>query len=212
MNYKKQFFEKAAEGIIANLKKRQMEAFYCSNKEEAKELAMNLVKPGMSVSNGGSITLEECGIINALSERGDIDFLDRRKAKDKKELDDILHRAYWSDVYFMSTNAITLDGELVNIDGTGGRLSCLIYGPENVVIVAGMNKVAVDKEEAIKRVKNIAAPPNAMRLSRNTPCAATGKCADCLSPDCICANTVITRRSQVAGRIKVILVGEELGY
>ena len=112
----------------------------------------------------------------------------------------------------MSTNAITLDGQLVNTDGTGNRVAALIYGPENVIIIAGMNKVAATLEEAESRVKNIASPPNAIRLDRNTPCALTGSCHDCFSEGCICSHTVITRRSAIKGRIKLILVGEELGY
>ena len=112
----------------------------------------------------------------------------------------------------MSSNAVTMDGELVNIDGTGNRVACLCHGPENVILIVGMNKVVKNVEEAISRVRNIAAPPNAVRLSKNTPCSKIGRCADCQSDDCICCQTVITRRSAVQGRIKVILVGEELGY
>ena len=117
-----------------------------------------------------------------------------------------------ADYFLMSTNAITLDGELVNIDGTANRVNYLCYGPENVLIIAGMNKVSTNVEEGINRVKNIASPPNTLRLKKDTPCAKTGRCTDCLSPDCICSQTVITRRSSVKGRIKVILVGEELGF
>lgn len=112
----------------------------------------------------------------------------------------------------MSTNAITMDGELVNIDGSGNRVAALIFGPEEVIIVAGMNKVTADVPGAYKRVKNIASPPNCVRLNKNTPCAMTGQCGSCLGDDCICSQTVITRRSGIPGRIKVILVGEELGY
>ena len=112
----------------------------------------------------------------------------------------------------MSTNASTLDGQLVNTDGTGNRVAALIYGPENVIIIAGMNKVAATLEEAESRVKNIASPPNAIRLDRKTPCALTGSCHDCFAEGCICSHTVITRRSAIKGRIKLILVGEELGY
>ena len=112
----------------------------------------------------------------------------------------------------MSTNAITADGELVNIDGNGNRVAALIFGPKQVIIVAGMNKVAVTEEEAINRARNMAAPPNCIRLNKHTPCAATGKCADCMGSETICCHTVITRRSRDAECIKVILVGEELGY
>ena len=112
----------------------------------------------------------------------------------------------------MSTNAITTDGQLVNIDGTGNRVAALIWGPKQVIVLAGMNKVCPTLEDAYRRVKNIASPPNCIRLNRKTPCAATGICGDCLSPDCICSQTVLTRRSGIPGRIKVILIGEQLGY
>lgn len=212
MSPKEQFYEITAAKLIENLKKRQMDGFYCKTAKEAGELAVSLAQPGTTVSNGGSMTLEECGILDALSARDDIIFLDRRKAADPEEYEEILHKAYCADVYYMSTNAITLDGILVNIDGTGGRTSCLIYGPKTVVVVAGLNKVCTDVDAAYKRVKNVASPPNALRLNRKTPCAITGKCSDCLSPDCMCSDTVITRRSMVPGRVKVILVGEELGF
>ena len=124
----------------------------------------------------------------------------------------IFHDALMADYYFMSTNAMTIDGELVNIDGNGNRVAALIYGPENVIILAGMNKVAKDVAEAIDRVHLTATPMNCVRLNKQTPCAVTGVCADCLSPDCICNQVVITRRSGIQGRIKVILIGEEFGY
>jgi len=112
----------------------------------------------------------------------------------------------------MSTNAITLEGELINIDGRGNRVAFLCYGPQNVLILAGMNKVVSDVESGFKRVRDIASPPNTIRLNKKTPCAVTGKCEDCYSPDCICGQFVVTRRSGVPKRIKVILIGEELGY
>ena len=212
MGVKEQYYEITASKLIDNFKKRQIDAFYCASAKEAGELALGFVEPGMTAAFGGSVTVEQCGVLDALSQRGDITFLDRRAAKDPEEYSDILHRAFLSDVYFMSSNAITLDGILVNIDGLGGRTGCLIYGPKTVVVIAGMNKVCTDVDAAYKRVKNTASPPNALRLNRKTPCAATGKCSDCLSPDCMCSYTVITRRSMVPGRIKVILVGEELGF
>ena len=116
------------------------------------------------------------------------------------------------DYYFMSSNAITLDGQLVNIDGRGNRVACLIDGPKNVIIIAGMNKIVTDVEAGIERVRNYASPPNNIRLGYNTPCAQLGRCANCLVDDCICCQIVITRKSKIPGRIKVILVGEELGY
>ena len=112
----------------------------------------------------------------------------------------------------MSTNAITLDGELINIDGKGNRVAFLCFGPQNVLILTGLNKVVTDIESGFKRVQNVASSPNAIRLNRNTPCSITGKCENCYSPDCMCGQFVITRRSGIPNRIKVILIGEELGY
>ena len=158
------------------------------------------------------MTLSESGIMNMLQNRTDITLLDRSKAKDAAETKQIYHDALSSDVYFMSSNAITKDGELINIDGNGNRVAALIYGPEHVVLVVGMNKVVSTVDDGIRRVHDIAASANGVRLSKSTPCAVTGFCHDCLSPECMCSHTVITRRSGVADRIHVILVGETLGY
>lgn len=125
---------------------------------------------------------------------------------------EIYSRIVTSDYYFLSANAITINGELVNIDGTGNRLAAMMYGPKHVIIVVGMNEVCPDVESAYKRIKLIACQQNNIRLNHKTPCAITGKCTDCTSPDCICTQIVITRMARFPGRIKVILVGEELGY
>ena len=135
-----------------------------------------------------------------------------RESSSKEEQKDIYSKICGCDYYFTSTNAITLDGELVNIDCTGNRVAFLCFGPDNVIVVTGMNKVVPDVAAGISRTKNVAAPPNAVRLNRNTPCAVTGRCGDCKSPDCLCAQTVVTSFSPTPGRITVILVGEELGY
>lgn len=212
MNPKQTFYEHQANTIIANLKKRQMDGFYCPTCKDAVKTAMELVSTGDSVSFGGSMTLSESGIMDALNAREDITLYDRSKASTPEEIGTIYRKAFSCDTYFMSTNAITLDGELVNTDGNGNRVAALIFGPAQVIIVCGMNKVATDTDAAIARVRNIASPPNCNRLNRKTPCATTGVCADCLSPECICNHTVITRCCGTPHRIKVLLVGEELGY
>lgn len=212
MTPKETFYKNQAKTIIENLKKRQMEGYYCPTRADAVQKAMELVAKDSSVTFGGSMTLSEAGIMDALHNRDDITFYDRSKAATPEEVQKIYREAFFCDYYFMSTNAITLDGELVNIDGNGNRVAALVFGPANVIIVCGMNKISTDIDEAIARVRNIAAPPNCNRLDRKTPCAITGKCGDCLSPDCICNHTVITRRSGTPGRIKVLFVGEELGY
>ncbi len=212
MTPKQQYYENTANTIIKNLKRRRMDGYYCPTSAEAVDLAMSLTHAGDTVGTGGSMSLEECGMMEQLRTRTDITFLDRAAGKNPEEVYDLLHRMLSSDTYFMSTNAITMDGELVNIDGSGNRLAALIYGPTQVIIIAGMNKVSADIPSAYQRVKAIATPPNCIRLSKNTPCALTGKCGDCLGDDSICSQIVVTRRSGIAGRIKVILVGEELGY
>ncbi len=164
-----------------------------------------------SIAWGGSETLKEIGILDDLDET-DYTIYDRTKAVTPEEKEEMYAKTVNCDFFLMSTNAITLDGELVNIDGNGNRVACLCCGPKNVIVVAGLNKVAADVTSAIARVKNIAAPPNAVRLGLTTPCAEYARCTNCLNDDCMCAQTVITRCSRVKGRIKVILVGEELGF
>ena len=212
MTPKQQYYENTAKTILKNIEKRGFEGCYCATRTEAVKKALSYVKPGMQVSFGGSMTLAESEMMDALKARTDITLLDRNAVQTPEEIQEIYHKALSCDCYFMSTNAITLDGELVNTDGTGNRVAALIYGPKEVVVIVGMNKVSATVEEAQSRVKNIASPPNCIRLNKNTPCALTGKCHDCFGDDCICSSTVITRRSAIKGRIKLILVGEELGY
>ena len=166
---------------------------------------------GSSVTWGGSMTLTECGLMDALK-TANYEIIDRDTAKTPEEARVMYSKQVMADYFLMSTNAITIDGELVNIDGRSNRVSCLCWGPQNVIIIAGMNKVVPDVESAIKRVRNMAAPANCVRLNKNTPCAQTGKCGDCYSSESICSQFLITRRSSTPNRIKVILVGEELGY
>lgn len=212
MNPMQKHYETLANTIIKNLAKRRMEGSYCATIEEAVAKAESYLTDGASVSFGGSVTLEETGMLAALRNNKNIHLIDRATATSPDEMKQLYHDALSADFYFMSTNAITIDGELVNIDGNGNRLAALVYGPEHIIIIAGMNKVAANVEEAISRVHTTAAPMNCQRLERNTPCAATGVCAECTSPDCICCHTVVTRYSRFENRIKVILVGEELGY
>lgn len=212
MNVKEQYHQTLSETLIQNLSKRQIEGYYCATIEEARKKALSFVTPGSTVAFGGSMSLEESGILNELRTRDDINLIDRSKAQTPEETKRMYREGFSSDTYFMSTNALTIDGELINIDGNGNRVASLIYGPDQVIIVAGFNKVVSSVEDGIRRVRNSATPPNCIRLSRQTPCAATGRCADCLAPDCICNQIVVTRRNGTPNRIKVILVGESLGY
>lgn len=212
MNPRQMHYETLAATIIKNLKQRRMEGCYCATVEEAEKKAFSYLTDNCTVSFGGSMTLEDTGMLTALRHDPNIRLIDRSTAKTPEEMKKMYHDALSADFYFMSANAITVDGELVNIDGTGNRVAALIYGPENVIVMAGMNKVVANVDDALDRIHCTAAPINGKRLNKQTPCAITGVCGDCLSPDCMCSQLVVTRRSGIEGRIKVILIGEELGY
>lgn len=204
--------KRLADTMIQNLAKRNMEGYFAETKEEAVKLIMDkFLTDGASVCFGGSMSLTESGLMNAIRQSSCI-LYDRTTAKTPEALKEMKAKMINSDYFLMSTNAITTDGELINIDGTGNRVCYLCYGPEHVIILAGMNKVVSGVEDGVRRVRDIASPPNTIRLNKNTPCAKTGRCGDCYSPDCICSQIVITRRSGVKNRIKVVLVAEELGY
>lgn len=205
-------YQNLAENIINKFNLRGIEGYYCADREEANAKAKRFLTPDCTVSWGGSATLAEIGLIDDLKESDDYIIYDRSKAVTPEEKKEMFGKIVTSDYYFMSSNAITMDGELVNIDGIGNRVACLCNGPDNVIIIAGMNKIVENVEAAVSRTRNIAAPPNAVRLGLNTPCSEFGRCGDCLCDDCICGQIVITRMSRIQGRIKVILVGEELGF
>lgn len=202
-----------ANTIIRNLEKRNMEGVYCATREDALKQTLSYMEKGSVVSWGGSMSIEEIGLMDAVR-NGDYEIIDRDKAKDYDERREIFSKIVLSDYFLMSTNAITLDGELINIDGTGNRVGPLCFGPKHVIMIVGMNKVVSSVEDGVARVRNIAAPPNCIRLGLETPCSLTGRCADCYGDTCICSDIVVTRRQSAAmrGRIKVILVGENIGY
>lgn len=212
MTPKEQHHQLIAEKLIENLSKRQMEGFYCTTTEEAVELVSSLIPAGSEVTWGGSMTLAETGVLEYLKARADLTLYDRADAASPEEINAVYEKAFSCDTYLMSTNAITMDGQLLNIDGNGNRVAALIYGPKQVIIVTGMNKILQNLEEAMTRVRNIATPANCIRLNKKTPCATSGLCSDCLSPDCICNQIVTTRRSGRPGRIKVVLVEGSWGY
>ena len=212
MDIMKNYYEKLAATVISNLNKRQIEGHYCPTSRDAVKMALSLLPQNASVGFGGSVTLTQTGMLDALKAEPSIRLLDREAAKTAEEKEEIFRSHFHTDAYFMSSNAITTDGELVNIDGSGNRVAALIFGPKEVIILAGMNKIVPSVEEAVNRVRNTATPPNCIRLDKQTPCAATGTCGNCLSPDCICNQIVVTRRSGKPGRIKVLLIGETLGF
>lgn len=212
MSYTTDAFALKADIIIKNLAKRNMEGIYCASSRELLEKILPMMEEGSSIAWGGSESLKECGLLDTLKESGKYNLIDRSTAKTPEELQDIYLQSADSDYFLMSTNAITMDGELVNIDGNGNRVACLIHGPRHVFLVVGMNKVVTDIGSGLSRTQNVASPPNTIRLNKNTPCAQTGFCSNCLSPDCICCQLVITRYSRHDDRIKVFLVGENLGF
>lgn len=211
MTPKQQAYKTLANTMIPKLEKRGMEAFYCENSADAVALAMDMMKEGGTVGMGGTETVKETGLLAAV-QNSDLTFIDRSLAKTPEEKKAVFLETMGCDYFLMSTNAITIDGELVNIDGNANRVACLAHGPEHVIILVGMNKVTHDVPSAIARVQNVASPCNAARLGTRTPCATLGHCGDCHSEDCMCCQIVITRHSRHKGRIKVILIGEELGF
>ncbi len=194
------------------LNKNGFSATCVDNKEEAIDLVEEMLTDGATVSVGGSMTLFELGIPELLSS-GRFNYLDRYApgltTEGRRE---IFLKSFDSDFYFCSTNAVTESGELYNVDGNGNRVAAMLYGPQNVVVIAGWNKIVKDIPAAEERVREHAAPANCIRLGRNTPCTKTGRCMDCRSDERICADRVIMSKQVVKGRVKVILVAEELGY
>jgi len=203
---------KRIERTMENLRKNRMPAWYVESREEVVPLLQTLINEGDTVAVGGSVTLFETGVIDHLRS-GRYIFYDRyAEGLTPEQLTEIHRKSLSVKAFFTSANAITEEGELFNVDGRGNRVAALIYGPDNVFVIAGRNKIVKDLDEAINRVRYLAAPANAVRLSRKTPCAVTGFCQDCMSKDRICSSYVVSRYQMVPDRIKVIIVGEELGY
>ncbi|MBR1609048.1 MAG: lactate utilization protein [Kiritimatiellae bacterium] len=197
-----------ARKVIAGLASRNMEGFYAETREEALAKVLELVPEGSSVTMGGCTSAREIGLVDALSD-GSRDFIDRDAIADKRAA---MLAAYDADVFVSSANAMTEDGVVVNIDGNANRVSAIAQGPRKVVMIVGMNKICPDLDSALKRARNVAAPVNAQRFGLSTPCAKTGACADCKSPDTICCQFLVTRYSHHPGRIKVVLVNDSLGF
>lgn len=211
LTQRKMQYDKAGAKVAEALNKRYFEAYYCSDRAEALEKILELIPQDHVVSWGGAVTVDELGVKEALRQRGQA-VIDRDTAKDAQERQQMLKQALTCDTFLMGSNAISADGQLVNIDGTGNRVAALCFGPTQVVVVAGMNKVAGDLDGAMRRAREVAAPMNAQRFPLKTPCVANGLCGDCKGPDSICAQIVTTRLCKPAGRIKVVLVGEDLGF
>ena len=203
--------EKAAGKVIKNLARRNIEACYCPTTREAVEKLLEMIPSGSSVTWGGSMSIRDIGIPAALAEAGKYEVYDRDKAPDRAAATEIYLKAFSCDYYLSSANAITEDGIIVNIDGTGNRVAAITFGPRNVIFVIGMNKLTQDVDSALARARSLAAPVNTARFDIQTPCKLDGVCHNCLSDDCIC-NYIHYLRHSPKGKHKVILVGESLGY
>ena len=197
-----------AQKVIKGLESRNMAGYYAATKEAALQKALALIPAGSSVTMGGAMSAIEIGLVDAVK-AGDYRFIDRDAYADKRAA---MLEAYDADWFLAGANAMTDDGVIVNIDGNANRVSAIAQGPKHVLFIVGMNKICPDPDTAMKRARNVAAPVNAQRFGLSTPCAKTGKCMDCKSPDTICCQFLITRFSRHPGRVHVILVNEDLGF
>lgn len=211
MNVREKRNEVLGARVVKALESRNMEAYYVKTKEEALEKALELIPEGSTISWGGSMSAQEIGLTAALH-AGDYVVYDREIAETREEKEEVAHKALSCDFFLGSTNAISEDGVMVNIDGNANRVAAYAYGPKNVLLIVGMNKVVKTEADAMSRAKNEAAPINAQRFGIDTPCVKNGSCFDCKKPECICCQILITRYSRVAKRTKVILVDENLGF
>lgn len=218
---KKTVMEKRISKVGENLKKNNMEFYYAETKDKVASIVESLIKEGDVITNGGTMTMAECGLGELLSSPK-YNYLDRSKMT-PEEAAELYIKAFSADVYISSSNAITEDGVLYNVDGNSNRIAAIAFGPKSVIIIAGYNKIVRDLNEAEIRVKREAAPPNCVRLSCNSYCAEKGECVSLskadrqMSDGCggdgrICCNYLISAQQRHKNRIKVIIVGEELGY
>lgn len=204
--------QKRVKRTIQAFENNNMEAYYVEDEKELLKKVDTYLKSGDTVSVGGSMTLFETGVIDYLKTKN-INFLNRYKdGITSSEVEEIYRKSFFTDVYFVSSNAVTEKGELYNVDGNGNRVAAMLYGPKTVIVIVGTNKLVKDLPEAIERNRNLSAPANAKRLNKNTPCAKVGYCMDCTSSERICNEYVLIRKQSKIGRIKVIIVGKELGY
>lgn len=199
------------EQVAKALKSRNMEAYLVDTKEDALKKALELIPEGSSVGWGGSASIEEIGLKDAIK-NGNYTVIDREQSSSKEEAEKLMRDIFFCDYFLASSNAVSEDGVLVNIDGNSNRVAALCYGPKHVVLIVGMNKVVKSVEDAMSRARNTAAPLNTQRFEIDTPCKKTGCCYDCKKPDTICCQILITRYSRHNERIKVILVKEDLGF
>lgn len=211
MNVREMRNEVLGNRVVKALESRNMEAYYVKTKEEALAKALELIPEGSSISWGGTMSAQEIGLTDALH-KGNYDVYDREQVETREEKEKIAHQALNCDFFIGSTNALSEDGVLVNVDGNANRVAAFAYGPKNVLLIVGMNKVVKTEADAMSRARNEAAPINAQRFGVNTPCVKNGSCFNCKSSQCICCQILITRFSKVPKRTKIILVDENLGF
>ena len=211
MNVREMRNEVLGNRVVKALESRNMEAYYVKTKEAALAKALELIPEGSSISWGGTMSAQEIGLTDALH-KGTYDVYDREQVETREEKEKIAHQALNCDFFIGSTNALSEDGVLVNVDGNANRVAAFAYGPKNVLLIVGMNKVVKTEADAMSRARNEAAPINAQRFGVNTPCVKNGSCFNCKSPQCICCQILITRFSKVPKRTKIILVDENLGF
>lgn len=206
---KKMYYDKRGEIMVKNLTSHGFEAYYCEDKEAALEKALELIPKGATVGWGGAMSAQQIGLLDAMNE-GEYNAIDRDKAPNMEEREKAMRACLQADYFITGANALSIDGQMVNIDGMGNRVAAIVYGPKYVVVIAGMNKVVDSLEAAVVRARTVAAPANKQRFPLQTPCAVTGVCGNCKTEG-ICNQMLITRNSKPISRIKVILVGEDLG-
>ena len=206
---KKIYYNKRGEIMVKNLTSHGFEAYYCEDKAAALAKALELIPKGATVGWGGAMSAQQIGLLDAMND-GEYNAIDRDKAPNMEEREKAMRACLQADFFITGANALSIDGQMVNIDGVGNRVAAIVYGPKYVVVIAGMNKVVDSLEAAVVRTRTIAAPMNKQRFPMQTPCAVTGVCGNCKTEG-ICNQLLITRNSKPISRIKVILVGEELG-
>lgn len=207
----KKYYAKRGAVLVNNLKNRHFDAYYCETKEEALQQALSLIPEGDTVGWGGSMSCQQIGLLDAVRV-GNFRALDRDACVTPEEREELMRQSLLSDTFLTSANALSIDGQMVNIDGHGNRVAAIVYGPKQVIVVAGMNKVEDSLDAAINRARTIAAPMNQQRFGHPNPCGATGVCGDCKRETCICNHILVTRHCRPVGKIKFVLVGEDLGF
>ena len=202
--------KRMADHVIEGLKKRNMEGYYCATKEEAAELILGMMEPGSKVTCGGSRSISDLGLMEKIS-GGEYTVIEYPMHEKEIAGNPIYQNVVGADYFLMGTNAITVNGELINVDGASNRVGCLVHGPKHVIVIAGLNKLVKTVEDGYNRIQTQICPIIADATNRKTPCGVAGFCTDCHSPECMCCNIVITRHSRYNGRIKVVIVGEHVG-